>query len=437
MHIFILIVASILLIAFSLLPPLYYLLSAWPAGRARMLGHFSGPKLVWYYFQVFPQPACGCAFTEYTDSLSLQNAFEQFYDSLAGRRWFWVAMAAYGLITSVLLGWCAWSLLPHLGSSTPAVGMLPITAMAAICGGYTRTVFDTIDDAYSGEMSPASLLYACGRMIISVPIGYAFTLSVSDARALPFLIAFIPTRSLFTFGHRLLIRVIPALGEDPAGNSSESELQKIDGIDRLKAERFSQEGITTISQLACGNPVILSIRTNLDFCYVMDCISQALLHKYLGDKATLLLSHGLRGAREATDLWCQSLGDSASQAKADDRLRAAASSMGIDKEQLKSAIAETVRLPHAVFICEMWDVITKASERLYNERKIRKALEHANRTASTHAAVAVLAGQTGVERAEHILKATNAIGIAGPEDVTADKITGLDPAEVVTGATQN
>ena len=49
---------------------------------------------------------------------------------------------------------------------------------------------------------------------------------------------------------------------------------------QMSKERYKDEGITTICGLAYADPIDLTIRTNFDFNYVVDCVSQALMWIY-------------------------------------------------------------------------------------------------------------------------------------------------------------
>ena len=71
-------------------------------------------------------------------------------------------------------------------------------------------------------------------------------------------------------------------------------------IGKSNAERFKDEGVTTISGLAYADPIDLTIRTNFDFNYVVDCVSQALMWIYFGKKKDYakLFPLSLRGAQE-------------------------------------------------------------------------------------------------------------------------------------------
>lgn len=94
-----------LLAVLGVTPPLMFLRGRWETGRSRMLGYFRVGKLVWYYFQVFPDfkayPnkddaglfSCPLHWTpgsteRHKADQTLRDAFAQHYASHFGRRWF-------------------------------------------------------------------------------------------------------------------------------------------------------------------------------------------------------------------------------------------------------------------------------------------------------------------------------------------------------------
>lgn len=243
-------------------------------------------------------------------------------------------------------------------------------AVAAALGGYVRTLFDIIEDASTGDLSPGQVLYACARLAISVPFagavaGFVFYLQNSNSMRMPiaaaFLLACVPTRGIFKIARRLLV-MTRVLG-DESGNR-ESELQKLEGIDRIKAEKFADEGITTIAQLAASNPVILTMRTNLQFCFVLECQSQAILHKFFGKGIAKLRKHGVRGALEAACIFCEC---TSGPREAEEWFAEAASVLDLPPESLKRTFKALALDPHTVFISVIWHLIEQASELLYED----------------------------------------------------------------------
>src|SRR5438132_986517 len=108
------------------------------------------------------------------------------------------------------------------------------------------------------------------------------------------------------FGRRrdLFPSAMLALTRGPdVDEKDESELEKLQGIDTRTAERFADEGITTIVQFAYADPVELTMRcASFTFSFVVDCSSQALAWIYFGDNLAKLRDCSLRGAQEIANL---------------------------------------------------------------------------------------------------------------------------------------
>jgi hypothetical protein len=109
------------------------------------------------------------------------------------------------------------------------------------------------------------------RLLIAVPFGYSIQTFANPAFGIPlaFLIGAFPTNSLFTIARRLVGQKLN-LGEEAA--DGKLQLESLQDITRTNAERFLDEGVSTIAELAWIDPIDLSIRANRDFNYVVDCI---------------------------------------------------------------------------------------------------------------------------------------------------------------------
>jgi len=110
------------------------------------------------------------------------------------------------------------------------------------------------------------------------PAGICRRVGTHTDVALPiaFLLGAFPTRSISTIARRLARRQLN-LGADTE-EKAESELEALQGVDTRIAERFADEGITTIVPLAYSDPVELTTRcASFSFSFVVDCASQARL----------------------------------------------------------------------------------------------------------------------------------------------------------------
>src|SRR5436305_10428327 len=97
------------------------------------------------------------------------------------------------------------------------------------------------------------------------------------------------------------------LGLEIGASQSGSQVQQLSGIDAAIADRIEDADITTIPQLAWCDPIQLTMRTNLNFDYVVDICSQALAWVYFDSKLDALRSLGLRGAFEIRVLFLDDL----------------------------------------------------------------------------------------------------------------------------------
>jgi hypothetical protein len=168
-----------------------------------------------------------------------------------------------------------------------------------------------------------------------------------------FFLGAFPTSTLFTAARRFANQQLK-LGDDPA--SGKLELEQLQSIGKEGAERFKDEGISTISQLAYADPVDLTIRTNFDFNYITDCISQALLWIYLGNQLQNLAIFSLRGAYEANCLVedLQKSSANAQQALADVTAVLVANKVQISMRTLQMTLEQAAYDPYTKFLVDIW-----------------------------------------------------------------------------------
>ena len=137
------------------------------------------------------------------------------------------------------------------------------------------------------------------------------------------------------------------------GSSEQSELLKLNGVDKPLAERLINEDISSIVQLAYCDPVQLTMRTNLSFNGVVDLVSQALAWIYLEDKLSLIRSIGFRGAYEIRDYRDGLLtGDDKERLE---KLRPIIiERLGMPGEAVDYVFWQIANDPYTTFICETW-----------------------------------------------------------------------------------
>jgi hypothetical protein len=123
------------------------------------------------------------------------------------------------------------------------------------------------------------------------------------------------------------------------------------------------QGIDTIAALAWTDPVDLTIRTNFDFSYVLDCMSQALLWVYFEGKTRTLFPYSLRGSQEAIVLIraydratdpTDPMATSPESKETIGAINSAAAAVGLPVEGFLTALRQVVADPYTQFIANVW-----------------------------------------------------------------------------------
>lgn len=226
-------------------------------------------------------------------------------------------------------------------------------ATAAIAGAYTFVAWDFFGRVQQRNLATADILRNALRMVVAVPLGYAFASLAPNKALVPFIAFAVGAFPLSTIGTILRRLANDKLGLGLGVDTAPDQVSTLSGVDRSIADRIGDADITTIPQLAWCDPIQLSMRSNLAFDYVVDIVSQALAWVYLTDKLPALRAFGLRGAYEirvlANDLASQ---DENTQAKARSVLPVAAAAAKTPLEGFVYALEQIAEDPATYFLFE-------------------------------------------------------------------------------------
>ncbi len=331
------------------LPCVIYLSKSWRSRRDKLLAVFGPTEIKLYYKQFFP----AVDISQDTDD-QLAKRFKVRFFGLYGRRRYAFPLLLLACVAGVGLFGTVRTVQVWVGVSVNT-SAIPSMAVSAFLGGLTWVVNDQLGRLRNRDFTSYDVYNCVFRFLIAIPFGYALRgfankdLGVSVA----FLLGTFPTGTLFTYGRRLATQQLK-VGE--GGESSRLELESLQGVGRTNAERFMDEGLTTMTELAWVDPVDLTIRTNRDFNYIVDCVSQALLWVYFGDKMNVLNKVSLRGAQEAFTL-IESLrsADPTVQNAASKALDEVAAIVGVNREAAFYTLSEQVHNdPYTKFLHEIW-----------------------------------------------------------------------------------
>lgn len=332
-----------------------YLVSAWKFRREYLIGQLSGDSMKLYY-QQFRAGACIGKMPVGDPSLTAADytqAFRADFNTWYGRRYYIAPVIGLAVLTAVCGWWGCVTLWDWMSGQRSPESMQGLVG-AALAGAFVWVISDEIDRLRRRDFTSFDVYYYIFRILISIPFGWAITrLEVTLQVGIPlaFFLGAFPTSTLFTAARRLANQQLK-LGEDAV--SGKLEMESLQSVGKDAAERFKDEGIFAIAQLAYADPLDLTIRTNFDFNYVVDCVSQALLWIYVGEKGKELQPYSLRGAQEVAYFYaCLTASPPDSNAVASLQEMASVK-LNMGKEALQCTLEQVAKDPYTVFLCKIW-----------------------------------------------------------------------------------
>lgn len=336
-----------------LLPPLRYLNAGWSAKRKDIMdGLNTNARRA--YFEMFarsePQPVGNDA----------HQQFEELYSRWFGRQHFILPLALLSAVVLTAVSALVLTGLGHLEKSQMPTYALPKTAMSAIAGAYLWVANDFISRARRLDFAPSDVLWGALRLMIAIPLGYAFGRVAPGpdlASFLAFALGAFPLASLIGMLQRLANRLLALETKSEAAD----ELDNLQGVNKTIKDRLANEDILTVSQVAYCDPVRLVMRSNLNFVFVTDLMNQALAWIYLESSLQHIRPMGIRGACEIR-CFMRELFDTTSEDPAADsaRLRAAAAlpaiaaKVNVSEPCLLIAFSEIGEDPYSIFLSRIW-----------------------------------------------------------------------------------
>jgi hypothetical protein len=365
---------SALAVLLVLWPILRFLYRPWSFRKDLIFGAVAGDAAVYYYQQFRPgapiiskhppikvsPPANGYAYPEPTRDAYFE-AFREDFFRWYGRRYYIAPVAMLVILAAVSALWsqkmlCEWAA-SELG---PGATLRALTA-SALAGAFVWVISDQIDRLRRRDFTTSDVYYYVFRILLAIPFAWAIgaisidgkPLGLPGSIPLAFFLGAFPTTTLFKIARRFGAQTL-RLGDDQA--TGNLELEKLQSIGKSNAERFQDEGVTTITSLAYTDPVDLTIRTNFDFSYVVDCVSQALAWIYFQDDIAKLLALSMRGAQEITTVvqWAADTSDPESQARAEQAILDAANKLGLSDKAFRTTLTQIARDPYSEFLVNVW-----------------------------------------------------------------------------------
>jgi hypothetical protein len=344
-------VAACISLALLLLPTILFLFTGWRIRRDKLIAYLSCDALDLYYNQ-FPWRASA--------EPDLKKRFTKQFNLLYGCRHFVMPLTVFVAIGLTALWIGVRSIQAQFGVARYAF-RLPDVVLFAMAGGFVWVISDQLSRIARRDLSPRDIYGWTFRILLAIPFGVSLAALATPVLkdAIAFLLGSFPTQTLFTIGRRIVASKL-TLGDQQDGNNI--ELATLQCVSRDKAETFQDQGIDTVAALAWADPIDLTIRTNFDFNYVLDCMSQALLWVYFQEKTRLLYTYSLRGSQETLSLVMLLNGTLAMDEDAPEfdpvragaALKEMASVVGMTEDSFRTTLDQVAADPYTHFIAQVW-----------------------------------------------------------------------------------
>jgi hypothetical protein len=347
-----------------LIPVGQYLRFGWQARKQQIVSRLADKSIIFYKATFWPN-------SDFADSAG----FAKEYDVRYGRSLFLfpVLLLSVMLFFSTYLG-VSW-VFSHdwLGESEGTAKI----AFFSLAGAYVWITYDLIIRARQNDIVPSDINRATLRLLVSLPFGFAISAFTSGSTVtlstgvLAFFVGAFPTDTVLKFMRRTAGGVLK-LDADSTGDNVQ-QLTKIDGISVPIAERFIDEGVKTNLQLAYTDPVALTIKSGMDFSFILLCCAQALVKTYFNDdqmkvvqKYALRTGFEIKTLNDALISYDRMKDDAAkagkteppppnsAQAAAKEQLENFAIALGLDAASTRFILDQIAGDPYTKFIWWMW-----------------------------------------------------------------------------------
>jgi hypothetical protein len=357
-------------------PILRFLQKQWSFRRDRLFGAMLGDAVVYYYKQfrrevildgISTSPVIHVTNPDLPAQTSQFSAdtqnkyFKQFtrdFNRWYGKRYYIVPLVMLFVLTAASAWWGA-KVVENLALGAAQDTYRSLVA-SALAGAFVWVVSDELDRLRRRDFTSSDVYYYVFRILLAIPFAWALSrITLAGASsgfgkvaAIPmaFFLGAFPTTSLFTMARRFVSQTLK-LGDDQ--DTGSLELEKLQSVVKSNAERFQEEDINTITGLAYADPIDLTIRTNYDFNYVIDCVSQALMWIYFSENGKKLFPLSLRGAQETACIvsW---LNIASKAPEANQVITDGAAIMGMTILSFRATLDQIAEDPYTKFIVDIW-----------------------------------------------------------------------------------
>jgi len=367
-----------------------FLFRQWAFRTDRLFGALAKDAIVYYYKQFRPsadvlhlhppkeiepqerEDSDGDRIFPEDVSKAYMRSFKKDFYHWYGRKYYAAPAALLVLLTAAGVWWAELTLRGWAVNGTGPGSDLRALVASALAGAFVWVIADELDRLRRRDYTTSDVYYYVFRILLAIPFAWAISAvnfgtgegGLHMAIPVAFFLGAFPTQTLFKIARRIGSQQLK-LGDDQ--DTGKLELEGLQAVGKANAERFKDEGITTIVDLAYADPIDITIRTNFDLSYVVDCVSQALAWIYFGKNENYehLFGLSLRGAQEiySVILDASSVLDTSDpnfdiqlekQARALQTILDAAGDLKIPPDAFRSSLDQIAEDPYTKFLVNVW-----------------------------------------------------------------------------------
>ncbi len=242
------------------------------------------------------------------------------------------------------------------------LGRIDTPFVMALWGAFVWSLYEIWSRRKSSDLTPVEVFDVALRLVIAIPIGYAFSLLVFQT--VPSLAAFIASAFPLRDIRRLMRKqALQKLGENAQISSTLASKgylgEVLSGIGNDTIVRLEELNIETFLDLAYADPIRLMVRTGTPIQLVLAWIDQALLAVYVTAKKAQFDALGMPCALDVREFYLANSLDPATGAEKKDwwqtgAAQSLATKVDIPLELLPQVLRSISEDPYVRFLDAAW-----------------------------------------------------------------------------------
>lgn len=235
------------------------------------------------------------------------------------------------------------------------VDNLPYVVLVGFFGAYIFSHYDMIRRISSMDLTPTLMYKLWLKLLVGAILGYLVT-SIITPHELKLITAFglgiIPFDELSALIGRVASKSLNLSVENVVAD--QPNLHKLQGLTVDVIDRLQEEGIVTTQHLAFANPILLLLKTNIEWTAILDMINQAVLYIFIGDKIEQLRTIGIRSATDIIKITRLKINEEGNKPKNGEKLiELISTKLGQDTIGAYNLIGNVANNPQVNLICDL------------------------------------------------------------------------------------